>query len=80
MEDQEALLDYETIRAAVAREKAALQKVLEHFSGYIEQEATIEERQPDGSVKRVVDEDLRQRLILKLLEAIPHFPLEKSGE
>ena len=80
MEDHGTLLDYETIRAAVAGEKAALEKVLEHFSGYIEQEATVAKRQPDGSVKRVVDEDLRQQLILKLLEEIPKFPLEENGQ
>ena len=80
MEDHGALLDYEIIRAAVAGEKDAVQKVLEHFSGDIEREATVEVRQPDGSVKRVVDEDLRQRLILKLLEEIPKFSLEESGE
>lgn len=79
MEDQ-SMPGYEIIRAAVAGEQWAVEKVLEHFSGDIEREATVEKRQPDGSVKRVVDEDLRQRLILKLLEEIPKFSLEESGE
>ena len=38
--------------------------------------ATIRKRQLDGSIKAVVDEDMRQRLMAKRLEAIPHFPIE----
>lgn len=68
--------DYETIRAAVAGEKWAVQKVLECYSGEIDKQATVEERQPDGSVRKVINEDMRQALVLKLIEAIPQFPLE----
>ncbi|HJD29079.1 MAG TPA: helix-turn-helix domain-containing protein, partial [Candidatus Blautia avicola] len=31
-----------------------------------------------GSVKKVVDEDLKQQIGLKLLEEIPNFPLEEA--
>jgi len=41
--------------------------------------ATVKKRQPDGSIKAVVDEDMRQRLILKLLEAIPQVPQEGAA-
>ena len=40
--------------------------------------AMVKKRQPDGSVKEEIDDDLRQTLILKLLEAIPQFPIEKE--
>ena len=40
---------------------------------------TVQEKQPDGSVKCYVDEDLKQEIALKLLEEIPNFPLEKAG-
>lgn len=38
----------------------------------------MEEQQPDGSVRTYVDEDMKQSIILKLLEKIPDFPLEKA--
>ena len=38
----------------------------------------MKERQPDGSVKSYVDEDLKQEIALKLLEEIPNFPLEEA--
>jgi len=40
--------------------------------------ATVKERQPDGSVRTYVDEDLKQAIALKLLEEIPNFPLGEA--
>jgi len=75
------MLDYEVIKAAVAGEKWALERAVEHFKDYIDEQATVEKEQPDGTIKKEIDEDLRQRLVLKLLEAIPQFPLnEPEGE
>ena len=70
MDGQEKLLDYETIKAAVAGEKWATEKVLAHYA--------VEIRQPGGKVKKVIDEDMRQHISLKLLEALPSFPLEQE--
>ena len=64
MQEQECTLDVKTIEAAVA--------------GDIVELATVEIEQPDGSVKKIVDEDLKQQIGLKLLEEIPNFPLEKA--
>ena len=69
---------YETIRAAVAGEKWALEKVLDCYGDEVNRLAMVKKRQPDGSVKAEIDEDLRQTLIMKLLEAIPQFPMEKE--
>lgn len=71
---------YETIQAAVNGEAWAIEKVVACYGGEIDKLATIEERQPDGSIKRVIDEDLRQTLVLKLIEAIPQFSLESEGD
>ena len=38
----------------------------------------VKEKQPDGSVRIYVDEDLKQKIALKLLEEIPNFPLEET--
>ena len=60
MAEQEMLLDTATIRAAVAGELWAKQKVIEHYTPMIDELA--------------VDEDMKQHLILKLLEELPNFP------
>ena len=75
------MLDYDVIKAAVAGEKWALDKAAEHFKDYIDEQATVEKKQPDGTIRKEIDEDLRQHLVLKLLEAIPQFPhQEPEGE
>lgn len=70
------LLDYDTIQAAVAGETWAVEKVIEHYSDEINRLATIETTMPDGSKKMVVDEDMRQQLVLKLIEELPKFKPE----
>ena len=64
MADQNDLLDTTTIRAAVAGEKWATEKVIKHYAPFIDELA--------------VDEDMKQHLILKLLEELPNFPLEQA--
>ena len=64
MTEQEMLLDSATIKAAVAGEKWATEKVIEHYAPMI-----------DGLA---VDEDMKQHLIMKLLEALPNFPMEQA--
>ena len=39
---------------------------------------TVQEKQPDGSVRTYVDEDLKKAIALKLLEEIANFPLEET--
>ena len=70
--------EYKTICAAVAGEKWAVEKVLECYSGELDKLATVRKMQPDVNVKKVIDEEERQDLELKLMEAIPQFPLEKG--
>jgi len=76
MEKEDKLIDVPTIRAAVAGETWAVEKVVEHYSEEIDRLSTIEKRQPDGSIKQVIDEDMRQSLILKLIEKLPQFETE----
>ena len=65
-------LDYKTIKAAVAGEKWATEKVVEHYDGYITELATVKD---EGGMS-YVDEDMKQAIIVKLLEEIPKFPME----
>ena len=64
MAEQEMLLDTATIMAAVAGEKWAKEKVIEHYTPMIDELA--------------VNEDMKQHLIMKLLEELPNFPMGQA--
>ena len=64
MAEQEMLLDSAKIKADVAGEKWATEKVIQHYTPMIDVLA--------------VDEDMKQHLILKLLEELPHFPMGQA--
>ncbi len=64
MAEQEMLLDTATIRAAGAGEKWAKEKVIEHYTPMIDELA--------------VNEDMKQHLIMKLLEELPNFPMGQA--
>ena len=78
MEEQQNPLTYEIIKAAVVGEKWATERVLRYYDDYMTELATVKERQPDGSMRTYVDEDLKQEIALKLLEEIPKFPMEEA--
>ena len=76
MEADKALIDIDTIRAAVAGEAWAVEEVIEHYADEIERLCTVTKKLPNGRIKKVVDEDVRQTLILGLIEALPNFEME----
>lgn len=78
MEEQQNPLTYKIIKAAVAGEKWATERVLRYYDDYMTELATVKERQPDGSMRTYVDEDLKQEIALKLLEEIPKFPMDEA--
>lgn len=75
MGKERGLVGYPTIKAAVAGEAWAIEKVVAHYADYIEEVCTVEVKGPDGSVRKYVDEDMKQTVILHLIEEIPKFPL-----
>ena len=76
MADQ-TIPDYETISAAVTGETWAVEKVLMCYKDEIDRQATVKKRQLDGTFKLEIDEDMRQYITMKLIEALPQFPLEE---
>ena len=76
MEKENLLLDLQTIRATIAGEAWAVEKVAEHYSDEIDRCCTIAKRQLDGSVKKVIDQNMRQSLVMKLIESPPQFEVE----
>lgn len=73
---EKQMLTVELIKAAVAGEKEAVQKIVEYYSDYIDDLCKVDEIQEDGITKKVVDEDMRQSVILKFIESIPDFKIE----
>ena len=69
MENQK-MPEYETIRAAVAGEKWAVEKVVDCYKDEIDRLSTVAVRQPDGSTKQEINEDMRQSITKKLIEAL----------
>ena len=76
MENQK-MPEYETIRAAVAGEKWAVEKVVDCYKDEIDRLSTVAVRQPDGSTKQEINEDMRQSITKKLIEPIP--PLSQKN-
>lgn len=70
------LLDFDTIQAAVAGEAWAVEKVVGHYADEIDRLATVETTMPDGGKRMVLDEDMRQELVLKLIAELPNFKPE----
>ena len=64
MAEQEMSPDTDTFKADITGEKWAKQKVIEYYTPMIDE--------------LTVDEDMKQHLILKLLEELPHFPMEQA--
>lgn len=76
MENQK-MPEYETIRAAVAGEKWAVEKVVDCYKDEIDRLSTVAVRQPDGSTKQEINEDMRQSITKKLIEASRSSRLKK---
>ena len=73
---KEDFLDNKTIHEAVSGDQQAIEKVLSYYADLIDLYSTVETRSKDGGTKRYVDPDLRQHIVMKLLEALPTFPVE----
>ena len=66
-------LTYELICAAVDGEKTALEEILRFYDDYINALATVKGEDAQGKTYRYIDEDLKARIQLKLIKAIPKW-------
>ena len=78
MNIQNNLPKFSVIQAAVSGEQWAVDQIVAHYEGFINEQSMVETVQPDGSVRKCVDEELRKQLVQKLIEEIPHFKTERS--
>ena len=77
MDKDNPLLDVATINAAVAGEAWAVEKVVEHYAGEINRLCTVEKKQPNGRIEKVVDEDMKQAITLKLIQSLSDFDADE---
>ena len=70
---KENALTYELICAAVNGEKTALEEILRFYDDYINALATVKVEDSQGKTYRYIDEDLKARIQLKLIKAIPKW-------
>lgn len=61
----------------VAGEKWAVEKVVDCYKDEIDRLSTVAVRQPDGSTKQEISEDMRQSITKKLIEALRSSRLKK---
>lgn len=67
------LLPYETILAATKGDPLALETVVSSFKGYTNRLATREFQDSSGAFHHMVDDDMKNRLEMKLIVAVMKF-------
>ena len=77
MENQK-MPEYETIRAAVAGEKWAVEKVVECYKDEIDRLSTVAVRQPDGSTKQEINHIENPNLLATKI-IVPHHLIERDS-
>ena len=78
MDYRNNLPEFDVIQAAVSGEQWAVDRILAHYADYINEQSMVEVTQPDGSVKKCVDEELKKRITERLIQEIPNFPMPES--
>ena len=78
MSAEKVFPDDKTIRDAISGDQQAVEKLLSHYADVIDSYATVEVHNQDGTTRQYVDPDLRQHLVMKLLEELPSFPVDEA--
>ena len=66
-------LTYELICAAVNGDREALDQILVYYDDYINTLATVKAKDAQGNEYQYVDGDLKTRIQMKLVDAIPKW-------
>ena len=72
------LLTFDIIQQATLGDENALQKVVDHYNGYIRTLSTRTYISADGRKHCVVDEEIRGRLQEKLMKAVIQFDINRE--
>lgn len=76
--DERGLLPFPVILAATKGDPDAMKIVLQHYQSYIAYLSTRKIRDENGNVYWGIDEDLRERLQTKLMQAVLNFKIYKE--
>ena len=77
-DDERGLLPFPVILAATKGDPDAMRIVLQHYQSYIAYLSTRKIRDENGNVYWGIDEDLRERLQTKLMQAVLNFKIYKE--
>ena len=77
-DDERGLLPFPVILAATKGDPDAMKIVLQHYQSYIAYLSTRKIRDENGNVYWGIDEDLRERLQTKLMQAVLNFKIYRD--
>ena len=75
--DERGLLPYPVILAATRGDPDAMRIVIRHYASYIAYLSTRKVHNEYGNTYYGIDEDIRERLQAKLMQAVLQFDLER---
>ena len=75
-ENENGLLPFSVIAAAVSGDAEAVCDVVRHYDRYITRLSTEEQTDADGTRRKRVNPDLRNRLVTRLITGILKFRLD----
>lgn len=76
-EDNSGLLPFDTIAAAISGDAEAVCAVVRHYDRYITRLSTQEQTDADGTRRKCVNPDLKNRLVARLITGILKFRLDE---
>lgn len=76
--NERGLLPFPVILAATKGDPDAMKIVLQHYQSYIAYLSTRKIRDENGNVYWGIDEDLRERLQTKLMQAVLNFKIYRD--
>ncbi len=77
-DDERGLLPFPVILAATKGDPDAMKVVLQHYQSYIAHLSMTKIRDESGNTYWGIDEDLRERLQAKLMQAVLNFKVNKD--
>ncbi len=77
-DDERGLLPFPVILAAIKGDPDAMKIVLQHYRSYIAHLSMTKIRDESGNTYWGIDEDLRERLQAKLMQAVLNFKVYKN--
>ena len=69
------LIPYDVIKAATQGDIEAIERILDHYEGYINSVSRGLYIKPNGECQYVIDRQLHDEIVVKIIEAILNFEI-----